>query len=633
MSDPRPEQPTITVQGGPIDGYVLTLTAGENVVVGNGRQARLRIDYPEFAFTHLKITWDDLGVWISDMAARGTWLNGEMIQAAPLSHGDIVRLADPEKHPKAPFLRIGIPQALEVPEGTMPSAELFAPGGLSTPPASERPMPAAAPKAPLRRGRPRAWVRLPDPLVLGGAIGGVIAVAVAAAALRALFFSKPSIAAVTPAAGEPGQTLVVTGRRFDAEARANTLWFGSVAAPAESALEGTLQLKVPPGLGPGDVALVVETPRGRSGSVPFRVLPPLRAAALDPGGGIPGDEVVLRGEGFVAGVSVTVGSVAAEVVAIEPGAIRFRVPQVAAAPASVAPVVVTAERRSTAPLKLVLARLPLVASASPAAAMAGELVRLKGLGFAVSPEGNEVTFGGVASLVVASNGVELAVVAPPSPGVRAENPAPVVVAAQGRASAPVDFTLQRLVEGSWVPRCVAEPGPTRTQALVGTEISPLLLLSAKDGAASSARRALALCEAIDALLGRARVGERPAFEVRGATPPTAAVALAGRTDVLVRVTEEDAAAYAPAGASPEARPTPEAVARLWAALLADLVTVTTSGGAPSASAPLSPSAGRAFADLRAALPWHFGEGVSNARVAALRPDLRRRLREAALTLP
>ena len=61
--------------------------------------------------------------------------------------------------------------------------------------------------------------------------------------------------------------------------------------------------------------------------------------------------------------------------------------------------------------------------------------------------------------------------------------------------------------------------------------------------------------------------------------------------------------------------------------------IGTSGGKPTAAAGIGPAAGAAFAQLRAALPWQYGSGVSSARVVALPAELKRRLREAALRVP
>ncbi|MFN8095576.1 MAG: hypothetical protein U0599_25730 [Vicinamibacteria bacterium] len=105
--------------------------------------------------------------------------------------------------------------------------------------------------------------------------------------------------------------------------------------------------------------------------------------------------------------------------------------------------------------------------------------------------------------------------------------------------------------------------------------------------------------------------------------------------MIERVTAEDAAAYQrPPGLPPRREaPEPEAVARLWAALLDDLVALTVTGEAPTRSAAVSPAAGRAYAELRRALPWRAGEGVSSATAVALPPQTRRQFRAAALSLP
>jgi hypothetical protein len=101
------------------------------------------------------------------------------------------------------------------------------------------------------------------------------------------------------------------------------------------------------------------------------------------------------------------------------------------------------------------------------------------------------------------------------------------------------------------------------------------------------------------------------------------------------VLPQDAAAYeAPLGMpSRGAPPTPLALAQHWAALLTDTVAIGTSGAKPTATAALGPPWSLAFTQLRAALPWQYGSGVASARVVAASPDLKRKLREAALRVP
>jgi hypothetical protein len=266
--------------------------------------------------------------------------------------------------------------------------------------------------------------------------------------------------------------------------------------------------------------------------------------------------------------------------------------------------------------------------------LAGDLVRIRGAGFAATAEANAATFDGVPALVVAASPVELAVVVPPGQQPQAETLVPVVVQAGGkRSSERAAFPLQRLLEGAWVPRFFAGAGgeDVKGQATVGTEIAPVMLLAWKDESRSVAARALDVSARLNAAVDRARLGQPARFEAR--EQPTIGVALVGAPDLVVRATPQDAAAYQapPDLPAQSAQPTPIELARHWAALLDDTFVVATSGGQPKAA--LAPAPRAAFAQLRAALPWQYGSGTSNSRVVALSSDLRRRLREAALRVP
>jgi len=161
----------------------------------------------------------------------------------------------------------------------------------------------------------------------------------------------------------------------------------------------------------------------------------------------------------------------------------------------------------------------------------------------------------------------------------------------------------------------------------------VLLLSGKDESRSTAERALSVAKALDAAVDRARIGHAVAFEAR--EEPEIAVALVGAPDRLLRVLPADAAAYeSPVGMPARGAPPPPLVlARHWAALLTDTLAIGTGGGKPTATATLGPPWSTAFSELRAALPWQYGSGVSSARVVSLSPQLKRRLREAALRVP
>jgi hypothetical protein len=331
---------------------------------------------------------------------------------------------------------------------------------------------------------------------------------------------------------------------------------------------------------------------------------------------------------------VKVGGTPARVASVEPGVLRFAMPEVPGPLGSVHPVVVSMAARHTRALPLHLGRVPLVVSFEPARGVAGDLVRVRGAGFAPAAEDNAATFDGVAALVVAASPVELAVVVPPGRQPQPETLVPVVVRAGGRVSSELAaFPLQRLVEGAWVPRFFAGAAgeDVKGQATVATEIAPVMLLAWRDESRSVAERALRVSARLNDAVGRARLGQPVRFEAR--QQPTAGVGLVGAPELLVRATPQDAAAYqAPPGLAPRgAPPTPIELARHWAAVLDATMVIATSSSPPAAAA--SPAHGAAFAQLRAALPWQYGTGLPSSRVVALSGDLKRRLREAAFRVP
>jgi hypothetical protein len=636
MSEDIPEFPTLNVHGGAIDGYEMKLSPGMSVIIGSGRLAQMRLDHPDIELAHIKVIWDDQGIQMMDNGSRkGTWVNGEPVETVSLMDGDTIEFVGPTSKATPPKVQIRIPKG-SVPEPPPP------------PPPTPEELAARTAAAPVRAraagGKGRGGARrrgkgrqLPDLRVVGLAVGALLFVVGVWWLTNRLFFTVPQVESVSPASAEPGQTVTVTGKRFRGVAADNLVWFGDRSVPATSVSGGTLQVTVPPLYRSGAVALVVETGAGRSHATPFVALLPLQAVSLDPAGALPGDGVTLAGTGFADGVTVAVGGASARVVSVEAGAVHFEMPAVAGSPGSRHDVVATMGARRTRPLPLYLGRVPLVVSFEPARGVLGDIVRVHGAGFAANADDNVVTFDGVPALVLASRSTEMAVVLPPPAHPQPETLAQVVVHAGGKASSEgAAFPIQQLVEGTWVPRFYAGAiveGGAKAQATVGTAIAPVLMLSGKDDARTVGERALHVAAALNALVDRARVGQPAAFEAR--EEPEPGVGLVGAPDIVVRVTPHDAAAYdAPPGLPGRgAPPTPMALAAHWAALLNDTFVVGTSGGRPTAAAGITPAAGAAFAQLRAALPWQYGSGVSCARVVALPPELKRRLREAALRVP
>jgi hypothetical protein len=258
------------------------------------------------------------------------------------------------------------------------------------------------------------------------------------------------------------------------------------------------------------------------------------------------------------------------------------------------------------------------------------------MGFAPQPSANALTFDGVPSLVARASAEELTVFAPIPAQAQLRTLAQVLVSADGRRSDAVTYPLRRLLSGSYVLRffpAAAGEGGAPGQAVVATEISPVLLLTQKSDDGSVAVRALRVSKLLNAVVDRARAGGDVRFVA--VEEPSIGVGSTGGGELIVEVTAQDAAAYAAAPGVPPrgAPPVPVALAGYWAALLNDYLVVCTSRGRPSHVAALSPQSARALERLRSALPWQYERGVGNERVARLSWRLRRELRTAALQTP
>ncbi len=638
MTD-APTVPTLIVEGGPLGGTKMELSEGTSTIVGSGRLAHLRIDQPDIELAHVKVTWDVYGISMVDNGSRhGTWVNGEPVETAALLDGDLISFVAPGTKVGVPAVRISIPEGSVAPPPPPEPEEATAgaPPPAETPAEAPPPAPVAPRKAPARprRGR-RPGIRLPLRAIAVAVVGIAL---VAAAAWFALghFTSKPELVSIGPGQSPPGLALTLNGQRFHPEPARNTVWFADRPVPASSVSEGTLRVTVPALSSPGPVQVSVETPRGRSNAIPFVLLSPLAATALEPPGALPGDEVVLRGKGLGDdALTVTVGGQPTTIISATDDSVRFEMPRIEGEPGSVHPVVAMLPARTTAPLDLVLGRLPLVASFNPPRAAAGEILVIQGRGFSPEPAGNVVTFDGVPALVGQALAEELTVFTPTPVRRQERTLAQVVVSAGGRTSDPVVYPLLRLLAGSYVLRffpAASGEGGVPGQAFVATEIAPVIFLT-KSGDSTAAGRALRACKLLNTAVDRARGGEDVTFAAL--QRPAIGVGIAGGAEIIVQVTAQDAAAYAAAPGVPPrgVPPAPLDLAAYWAALLNDYLIVCTGRDRPSHVAALSPESGRALAQLRSALPWQYNRGVANARVAAVSDPLRQRLREAALRVP
>jgi len=413
-------------------------------------------------------------------------------------------------------------------------------------------------------------------------------------ALAWYFFLRgtpPELASVTPETVEASQPVTLAGQHFAADPAGNTVLFGTAKAQVTAATGTELKVVVPSGV-KAQVPVVVQTKGGRSKPVAVTVLVAAKATALEPDVALPGQVVLVRGEGFAGQkVSARVGGVAATVEATAEGA-RVTVPALPLPEGSKTSLVL---QTGTAPAKsfdLYLGRLPLVVEVTPSRGAIGDRVVVKGRGFLPEPLGNTVTFAGQPALVLSASATDLAVVVPaPPPGLPAGD-LPVVVTVGGRASTgSAAYLVQRATTSGFVPRFFAAPvqeAPGQGLAFVSTDLGPVLLLGGPADAPSTAERAVLTASALNALVAGA-ASKPPAFELRERPQP--AVGVIGDVRPFLVPTPEDAAAYSrnwETGRGSGRRASQAAVARHWAALLQDYVGLFLYRQRPLQMAALSP---------------------------------------------
>ena len=130
-----PDGPALIVVGGPTDGEVFPLEQDRSLIVGSGRLANLRLGPSDISSAHIKVTWDDAGLFVNDNTSfTGTYLNGEVVEQAPLQDGDLIAFADPKDKPDWPKLRVHVPAGSVIITAPPPEPE-----PAPTPPAAEPP--------------------------------------------------------------------------------------------------------------------------------------------------------------------------------------------------------------------------------------------------------------------------------------------------------------------------------------------------------------------------------------------------------------------------------------------------------------------------------------------------------------
>jgi hypothetical protein len=496
--------------------------------------------------------------------------------------------------------------------------------------------------APAGRARTRA-------IGMGGIPRAAIVAVAAAALTMGAFYSyshsrrpPPVLSGVTPPKAEVGTTITITGTGFEASASGNTVRFGDAVAAVTNASHTALAVTVPALSVPAtkDVPITVQAGGGRSNALFVKIARLPRIVRVEPDVAVPGTQITIHGQNLDGSpLMVRIGTDRVEVKEARPDALRVTVPEMPWTDGQSVPVTVDVGPDTARAMPLLMGRLPMVVDLTPAYGPVGQRITIKGRGFDPVATANRVTVGGAPALVFAARDSELQAAVPAVSTAGSEGPLPVVVEARGGASSGrVGFALSRprsgLVRLRFFPAVAPQVGavaPPDRHAFVSTEIAPVLLLTGKADAGSTAERAGRVASALNTLVEAAAT--RPvAFEVReGAVP---AVAVSGG-EVLVTATAEDAQGYAQAwepGTKP-ARSTPHQVAAYWAALLQDYVMLFGQGQRPSRTAELSPR-GKVLVDLYAEAQRRGATaGVPVATVYELSPAVLKTARDMALLLP
>ena len=478
-----------------------------------------------------------------------------------------------------------------------------------------------------RAARP-SWIR---PVLLVAA--GVLVALGGWRAYEGLRPAPPVLSGVVPAKAEPGQTVTLAGTGLGTDAEKVVVRFGERRGAVTSATDTAVAATVPADLAqapPGDVRVVVEVDGTESNALFMNLARFPRVTGVEPAVAMPGDEVEVTGSSLdTGGAAVRIGGFPATVVRAGAARLRVKVPDMPVVDGRGVPVEVTAGRETARPATLILGRLPLVTGLAPQSGEAGTTVTLSGHGLSAAPGATRVTFGSLEALVLAAGEREVKAVLPATGLLQSRQDLPVVVAVAEARSSPRVFTVSRPSGDVFRPRFAAAPAPGGDRdrhAVVGTEIGPLLLLTGRADAASTAERAVRAAAALNAVMAAA-VGEAVIIEARD-------TAVAAGRSAIVTATAEDADTLSRGFAGVAgARVAPGRLAEYWAALLNDYVGLFARRQRPNRIVQMAPGA-RALLDLYSdAGRRGGGGGVASALVADMPAARARALQQLAFAAP
>ena len=562
-------------------------------------------------------------------------------------------VAPPPEPPPLPVTSPPIPKAAPAPPPPAAAKPAAPPAAKAdaVPPARRRdrpvpameksvpPSPRVRPERPVpgeRPGRPAAA----SPMGRYAAIGAGILVLLAIAG----FFLKrgmgaPSIDSITPSRARTGEILTVTGKNFSQTPSSNLVRFdGSRDGRVASATSTQLQVEVPDvpaAIGRPNRVPVTVTVGGRTSDASLiAVYQAPRIHGLSPSVAMPGEEVVLAGSGWGQGAAVRFGNVDVPVVEVTSSTIKVRVPQIAGPPGTSVPVVVSMGADPSNPAPFILGRLPFILSLEPRTAGAGDTVTIRGRGFTRDPARDVVRVAGTRAAVGTSSEEELKFVVPFLDAPAGDVPVELKIAGLDNVG---QSTLSLAAPADPVDlRFSAEPFEDEARhlhAVISTALGPTFVLSAVGGH-SALERAFEAQRRLNEAAVTLKASREADIEVRPADGAYG-LFLSGKSDPLVEVRPEDAAAYNEDWTRLKGKggpATPGRLASWWSAVLRDLVLLLARGEKPQYAAALSPE-GKPLGDLFEAARKSAASGVPRSVLAQGRPPARVALRTLALRVP
>jgi hypothetical protein len=503
-----------------------------------------------------------------------------------------------------------------------------------------RPQPAAAPAPATPRAAAAASRGGLPAMAKYGALAAVVLVILGVVAFMASRSMRaPKLEGANPSRVGPGQTLSLTGQNFAAQPQANSVRFdGGRPARVLKASATEVQVEVPDvptSAGRDSPVKVTVTVDGHESSpLQVSVFQSPRIHGLSPSVAMPGEEVTLAGTGWGMGAKVRFGPADAPVLGATATTLRVRVPDAAGAPGTSLPVVVSMGSDASNSFPFLVGRLPLVTGIEPRTVSAGDVVTIAGRGFNIQPASDTVKIGGAPALVVASTDAEVKAIVPR--GAAPGTDAPVEVRVAGldnvaQATLTVSPPLDP-VEFSFA----AEPftdAAGHEHAVLTTGLGPAFVLSAS-GRHSAAERAAEAERRLNAAAIPLRATRGEDLEVRGVDADPIIV-LMGKSDPLLEVTEEDAAAYNEDWTKLGGKGGPVTRGRLalwWGAVARDLVLMLVRGESPRHAAGLAPE-GKVLVDLFETAHQTGRFGVPVSVIEAARPATKDALRIVGLRVP